>query len=383
MRKEVLLKEEILSDVVLEKEINNCLLKVDNLMLKTKDEFFLSPNTNELKKYDLIGHTQWTSSFYTGMLWLSYEYTNDDKYKNLAQKHTIAARKRLEAGGGPVENHDLGFIYSLSAFTDYKFTKSEYAKNLVVDAADKLMLRYISNAKIIQAWGKMGEPGENSGRIIIDTYMNLPFLFRASELTGDNKYRDAAINHAKMATKYLIREDYTSNHTYHFDPTNGKPIKTTTHQGLNDTSCWARGQSWAIYGLALLYKFTNERFYLDMSINVLNKFIELLSEDGISFWDFDCNDFKDASAMAITACGVLELSKYTNYDENVSLANAIISKLINNHYISYDKNEDGILNHSCYHYHKNFGRDSFVAWGDYYYFEALIRLNNPKWDLYW
>ena len=57
----------------------------------------------------------WTTSFWTGILWLMYEYTGDEKYKKEAQLHTDSFAQRIdnyynkdesEAG---LNHHDIGF----------------------------------------------------------------------------------------------------------------------------------------------------------------------------------------------------------------------------------------------------------------------------------
>ncbi|MGF7031504.1 hypothetical protein J2T17_002415 [Paenibacillus mucilaginosus] len=159
-----------------------------------------------------MDNVEWTSSFWTGMLWLAYEITGDVKYCNVAEIQLESYKKRVDekiASG----THDLGFLYTLSSVAAYKLTKSEEAKGIAVKAADLLMGQYFEKAKIIQAWGGLDDP-ENGGRMIIDCCMNLPLLYWASEVTGDSKYYQAAYSHVKQAEKYIIREEASSYHTY-------------------------------------------------------------------------------------------------------------------------------------------------------------------------
>lgn len=85
--------------------------------------------------------------------------------------------------------------------------------------------------------------------MIIDCLMNLPLLYQAARLTGREEYRSAACSHAKRAQKYLVRPDDTTFHTFYMDVDTGEPRFGRTAQGYSDSSCWARGQAWGVYGL--------------------------------------------------------------------------------------------------------------------------------------
>lgn len=66
-----------------------------------------------------------------------------------------------------VDHHDLGFLYSPSCVAAYKLTKNELAKKAALMAADKLITRYHSKAKFIQAWGPLDSLDHH--RFIIDS----------------------------------------------------------------------------------------------------------------------------------------------------------------------------------------------------------------------
>ena len=113
-------------------------------------------------------------------------------------------------------------------------------KSIVLRAADVLADRYQEKGGFIQAWGKKGAPGEY--RLIIDSLMNLPLLYRAWEM---------AESHYQKVIQNIVREDCSTYHTFYFNPETGLPDHGATHQGFSDQSCWARGQAWAILGMPL------------------------------------------------------------------------------------------------------------------------------------
>ncbi|WP_331836886.1 glycoside hydrolase family 88 protein [Erysipelothrix piscisicarius] len=88
--------------------------------------------------------------------------------------------------------------------------------------------------------------------------MNIPLLYWATEVTGDDKYADIAERHFYTSCQYVIRDDASAFHTFYMDPETGGPVRGATRQGYNDESSWARGQAWGVYGIPLNYRYTHE-----------------------------------------------------------------------------------------------------------------------------
>jgi unsaturated chondroitin disaccharide hydrolase len=147
------------------------------------------------------GNTDWTASFWIGMLYLAYEYTSDEKYLDVIKVQLESFENRLKENI-QLETHDIGFLYSLSCVAGYQVLDDKTARETAIKAADKLITRYHEKAKILQAWGDLSDP-EQRGRMIIDCNINLPLLYFASRETGDRKYYDIAVNHAEQAAKYI------------------------------------------------------------------------------------------------------------------------------------------------------------------------------------
>lgn len=371
----------------IDKNIENVLKKIDAMMIKFGEKF---PDSSSIKGiYKIIENDEWTTSFWTGMLWLAYEYTGSNKYKALALKNLESFKNRIERKGKDVQNHDLGFMYTLSAVATYKITGNEESKHIAKEAADFLITRYLEKAKIIQAWGDLNDPKEQ-GRMIIDCNMNLPLLYFISEVFKDDKYKDIAFKHVKQAEKYIVREDASTFHTYYMDVVTGEAKYGKTSQGAGDNSCWARGQAWAVYGFMLSYKYTKQKSFLELSQKLANYFLNRLPEDNICYWDLsfplNSKEPRDSSSNAILICGLLEMLKHLPItDEYSNLYKDVVYSMMYNldkNYVSYNSQEDGILKHSCYAVPQGRGVDEFCIWGDYFYFESLIRLKTT-WEPYW
>ncbi|GHH97857.1 glycoside hydrolase family 88 protein [Neobacillus kokaensis] len=369
-----------------EKAIHHVLAKIDQSLDLFTDLF---PDSNsENLVYKPIKNVEWTTSFWTGMLWLAYEYTGHEKYRLVAEKQIQSFKERLEKRI-EVDHHDLGFLYTLSCVSAYKLTGNEEAKEIALKAADLLITRYYDKAGIIQAWGNLNDPKER-GRMIIDCNLNLPLLYWASEVTGKPIYKEIAETHVLQAAKYIVRPDASTYHTYYMDPETGEPLYGNTRQGYSDDSCWARGQAWGIYGFPLSYHYTNNWSLIELAKKLTNYYLNRLPEDEICYWDLiftEGDEERDSSAAAITICGMLEMSKYmpvTDPEKRIyeNAALKMIESLYNHYTTDIEAPANGILMHAVYFKGGGRGVDESCIWGDYYYFEALIRLIKD-WKMYW
>lgn len=359
--------------------------KVNENLPKYSTVFPTSSSENLI--YGEMGNKDWTEGFWTGILWLLYEDTNEEKYLSALETLLRTFQERLDQNIG-LNTHDIGFLYSLSTLAGYKITGNEKALELSVRAADRLMERYSEKAQIIQAWGNLEDPKEK-GRMIIDCLMNLSLLYNISEITGEKKYKEAAEHHAKQAQKYLVREDYSTYHTYYMNVDTGEPIKGVTAQGYSDNSAWARGQAWGVYGFALSYAHTGDKTFLETASRIADYYLERLPEDFVPYWDLyfqEGDEYRDSSSAGILACGLLELSKHLpvldprkkEYEET---AVQIVKSLFENYTTEKDLS-NGIIKHGVYAIPFHVGVDECCIWGDYFYVEALMRLRNV-WNMYW
>lgn len=363
--------------------------QMDFAIAKTKEnliEFkYCFPSPQSIM-YTYVGEgcCEWTSGFFPGMEMLAYEYTGDEEFLKSALFHLEIFRHRID-NKIRVEHHDMGFLYSLAAVSIYKVTGSEYAKETALLAADHLMTRYQPKGKFIRSWGPMDAPVGN--RLIIDCLLNVPLLFWASEVTGDMSYREVATNHIYTTLKVIIRDDNTTHHTYFFDPETGEPSHGETAQGYSNDSCWARGQAWGIYGMALAYHYTQDKKMYDNFKRLTDEFIRRLPEDGVPYWDMIFGDGsgepRDTSAAAVAVCGILEMGKYFDCSEYMPYVEKIMKTLEEKYTTArLDTWSNAILTDAMYSRPAGHKPEANI-YGDYYYMEALMRILNPDWEMYW
>lgn len=338
--------------------------------------------------YPKMDNTEWTNGFWTGELWLGYEYTNEEAMKQLAQANDRSfldrVKRRIE-----LDHHDLGFLYTPSCMAEYKLLHTPEAKEASILAADKLIERYQEVGGFIQAWGELGKPEHY--RLIIDCLLNIQLLFWASEQTGDPKYAQMATQHFYTSANNVIRDDASAFHTFYFDPKTGEPVKGVTRQGYSDDSAWARGQAWGIYGIPLTYRFVKDEDCFGLFKGMTNYFLNRLPKDYVSYWDLIFGDgsgqSRDSSATATAVCGIHEMLKHLPEVDSDKLTykyamHAMLRSLIDNYANREIKPGRPLLLHGVYSWHSGKGVDEGNIWGDYYYLEALIRFYKD-WELYW
>lgn len=327
------------------------------------------------EKIHKVPSKDWTSGFFPGNLWMIYNLTNKNKYKDAAIKWTAFVEKEKYNNA----THDMGFKVFCSYGNGYKTIKSSHYKEVIIKSAQTLSTRFNKAVGCIRSWDfnkkVWGFP------VIIDNMMNLELLFEATKISGDSLYHKIAISHANTTLKNHFRENGSSNHVIDYNPSNGKVRMKVTHQGYADSSSWARGQAWAIYGYTMAYRYTQDEKYLRQAEKTANFYLshKNLPKDGIPFWDFDAplipNEPKDVSAATVISSAFVELYQYTKNSKYLSYSNKVVKILKSNKYLLTPQiNVPFILNHSTGNWPKNDEIDEPIVYADYYFLETLLRL---------
>ncbi|MBR2473554.1 MAG: glycoside hydrolase family 88 protein [Clostridia bacterium] len=372
----------------LEYALNEAIKKIDFAIPTFTDKFPEHSSVNNV--YEAVDNDAgWNTGFWTGILWHAYEMTGNEKYKEVALHHIPSFYERIDKKLG-TDTHDMGFLYIPSCVAAYKLTGNELAKKSAIMAADHLITRYHEKGKFIQAWGKTGDPEDY--RLIVDCLLNIPLLHWATEVTGDPKYREIALKHFDTTIEVCCREDASTYHTYFFDLETGAPKKGVTAQGASDDSAWARGQAWGIYGPLLTYIYEKNEKAMSVFKATASYYLNYLPKDYVAYWDLiftdGDNEPRDSSSGAICVCGLLEGIKYM--DENdplrkifVNATKRIMNSLIDNYLTKDIPESNGLLVRATYSKPGDTGVDEMNIWGDYFYMEAIHRMLDPDWKLYW
>lgn len=161
--------------------------------------------------------------------------------------------------------------------------------------------------------------------------------------------------------------------------------------GYADWSTWSRGQSWAVHGYTIAYRYTKYQPFLDKAIGAANYVLTHLPSqtDLIPYWDYDAPynstlsyQPRDTSAAAIFASGLVELSQYAPTtdlkDRFLTSAKTIVDQLSSSKYLIYGDKDYKLpallANGTIGPYPKN-PYDVSLVFGDYYLTQAILRLN--------
>lgn len=359
-----------------------------NMCLELKDSSERLPRTIDKQGRLLTSDSRWwTSGFFPGVLWYLYEANGNKELKQQADIYT----RRVEREKYTTDNHDIGFMIFCSFGNGYRLTKNKSYLKVIETACRSLSTRYSPKMGCIRSWD-FGKQWQYP--VIIDNMMNLEMLLWGAKEFGNNYFKEIAVNHANKTLKYHFRADYSCYHVVSYDSITGEPHIKQTHQGASDASSWARGQGWALYGYTFMYRETRNPVYLNQARHIAQFILHHpnLPKDKIPYWDFDApntpNEERDASAGALIASALLELSGYVGFTERkayLSVAETQLTTLCSDEYLAKTgTNGNFILKHSVGSKpHKNnppyFGEvDVPLTYADYYFVEALIRYKKLK-----
>ncbi|MDF2926496.1 MAG: glycosyl hydrolase [Paenibacillaceae bacterium] len=325
--------------------------------------------------YDNLGTDWWTSGFWPGILWVMYEATGKENYKEAAWEWDRKLAPWLSKPTGEI-HHDVGFQFLPTAVIKHRLTGDQDALVTGLTAANFLAGRFNPAGNFIRAWN-----GDRTGWAIIDCMMNLSILFWASQTSGDPRFKHIATRHADTALQHFLRPDGSVNHIVSFDAETGAYIESLGGQGFGPQSGWSRGTGWAVYGFANAYKYTGDARYLDAAKRTAYFFLSQLPEDHVPHWDFRVDNRdgepRDSSAGALVASGLLEIVKHVPAAEAAYFqekAEKIVVSLTDNYGTWDNEQHQAILLHGTGHKPAKSNVDVSLIYGDYFYVEAVAKL---------
>lgn len=336
------------------------------------------PQTYSSKKDSVVGYerTWWCTGFYPGALWYIYEQTKDTVIRKEAERALSVIQPNQTYTG----NHDLGFMMYCSFGNAYRITGDTACKQVLFRSAQSLATRFRPGIPAIQSWNRSKK---FTCPVIIDNMMNLELLEWVSANGGETRYAAMARQHANTTLHNHFRADYSSYHVIDYNPETGEVLQKRTFQGYSDSSAWARGQGWGLYGYTMMYRFTKNTVYLNQARHIAAFILNHphLPEDKVPYWDF--NDPKlpdaprDASAAALIASALLELGQYTSGKEKekyIADAVTMLQSLSGKAYRTPSGTSGGfLLLHSTGAFPFASEVDVPLIYADYYFLEALKR----------
>lgn len=335
----------------------------------------LPRSLDEQGKVVTVEPHDWTSGFFPGSLWLIFEHTREEKWKQAAMDYTA----RLESIKSYDGTHDLGFMLGCSYGQGYRLTQDPGYRDVLIAGAQTLATRFNEKTGAIRSW----DAGPWKFPVIVDNMMNLELLTWASRESGDQALLTVALTHADTTDQHHFRPDGSSVHLVDFDPKTGAVLRKQTVQGAADGSAWARGQAWGLYGYTAMFRETREPVYLERALRIADFLVKhpRLPADGVPYWDFDApgipNAPRDSSAAAIMSSALFELASFADA-ERAALYRATAAKQLRSlaspaYRAGVGANGGFILTHATGHHPEGREIDVPLVYADYYFLEALTR----------
>lgn len=358
--------------------------KMEWVSEKSRDK--IPYTTNEAGDYDDRSDTAkewspddglnwWTNGFWSGLMWLLYQDTGEEKYADIARISEYKMEKCFDEFYGL--HHDVGFMFQLSAVADYRLTGNKRSAKTGMHAANLLAGRFNPAGNFIRAWNEI--PGDDStGWAIIDCMMNISLLYWASEETGDPRFRHIAVAYADTVMKKFVRPDGSVCHIVEFDPVTGAAVRNLGGQGYEEGSSWTRGQGWAVYGFMISYLHTGRQEYLDTAKKVAHYCMENIPENGIIPVDFRQPEepaYEDSCGACVIAGGFLELAKQVPEQEKAMYVKAAVKilKAIDETRADWSRDCDAIVQNCTAAYHSP-EHHFTMSYADYFFIEAIYKL---------
>jgi unsaturated chondroitin disaccharide hydrolase len=338
--------------------------------IETNPDIFPTYTENGRWKPNPITWTRWTEGFLGGQLWLLFRHNQDPYWREQAEHYS----QLIEPRKTDRSVHDLGFLFIPTWKHWYDLVGDPALQSVVIDAGKTLALRYQEKGRYLSSFVAPQS-------LFIDIMANVGIIFYAAEHSREAGLWQVANQHCLTTRRYLLRGDGSTAHEGIFDLESGQFLRQDTHQGWRADSTWARGLAWALLGFATAYQYSRDPRFLQSAEACAVYYIERTPAHGIppNDWDEPQPELPyESSAAAITASGLLTLAQLSSDLARRQLFRAyafqILDSLTDPEFLANETaGWEGLLKHAIYHRSKGLGVDESVAWGDYFFLEALSK----------
>ena len=208
-----------------------------------------------------------------------------------------------------------------------------------------------------------------------NVHPNIRLDFWALEETGDQVFADGAKKHLDVTIRDFLRDDGSTIEFIEYAPDHDEMLRHFTLLGINDESCWSRGQAWAVAGFLRAWRVFGDQRYLDAARATFG-YWQKKSQDQVPAWDFDDPDGPvDTSASAI----VLEQLARMQVENNDVAAQEFTKHFdpMIDGLMPYMRNR-GRLVGGCFNQPREFANKNELIWGSAYLLMALSYVEESR-----
>jgi len=390
-------------------------------------------------RYRARGWTEWTQGFQFGSAILQFDATGDRAFLDLGRARTI---DRMAPHLTHVGVHDHGFNNVSTYGNLWRLAREERFAACAWEVRFYELALKVSGAVQARRWTRLPDGGgfiysfNGAHSLFVDTLRSLRALALAhvlgqrlmEEQDESIDLLDRLVQHARATAQYNVyfgrgRDRYDGPdargrvaHESLFNVANGTYRGPGTQQGYSPFSTWTRGLAWAMLGFAEQLEFLRtlpdaafERFggragvestMTDAARATCDYYIAIAAADGVPYWDsgapglaalgawgdrpadpFNDREPVDSSAAAIAAQGLLRFARVTGDDRYQQAGLRVLDTILEEPYVSVDRDHQGLLLHSVYHWPNGWDyvppgartpRGESSQWGDYHLREAAL-----------
>jgi unsaturated chondroitin disaccharide hydrolase len=325
-------------------------------------------------KWTTTADGDWCGGHWVGMLWIAYRRTGDVLFRDLALRLTHRMAERVHA-----RDMFRGVIHYYSAAMGADLLGKEGLAEIAVRAAEGVCSMYNRRARMIpvghQAQVKGATVrGEDIGAVD-NAMVPLMVVWWAWQRTKRPEFAEVATAVTEQVCHWFIRPDGSTWQAAIFDPQTGELLRRQTVLGYSVDTCWSRGQSWLLYGLANAYLHVRRTDFLENWRRVWDFYQRQVPEDLVPYYDFSDprvpNVPRDTSAasLAAAALGLIAEACVDDPTEYFEASKSVALSLIDHYWT-----DDGRLQQGCFNLPGRVATKNELIWGSYYLMETLDRL---------
>jgi unsaturated chondroitin disaccharide hydrolase len=322
-----------------------------------------------------VSDSSWITGFFPGAMWLIYQYSGDTNYRTWAEEWMGAIAPEQYS----TNTDDVGFMINTSYGNAYRLTGNPAYKAVVLQAAQSFSNRFNAAVGCLADDTFLSPP---QFQVVIDVMMNTELLYNAHDLGGSSNLYNDALSHAGRTITNQIRADGSTYQEVIYNSYTGAVISLGNRSTIPALDTWARGHAWGIHAFTMVFQQTGDPRFLGAAEQTADFYIKQVPSDYVPYWYFQTNGsppdppLRDSSAASITLSGLVQLSQLetnaTNAGKFWQEALNIFRSLSSTNYLAEGTESSGILLHGD---STDTPTDCSLIYGDYYFIEALTRLN--------
>ena len=316
----------------------------------------------------------WCGGHWVAMLWIAYRRTGDVSLRDLALRLTARLALRVNA-----IDMFRGVNHYYSAARGADLLGDESLADIALRAAEGICAMYNPRARMIPLGSEAqvrGTQVKGDEKGAVDNAMvPLMVVWWAWQRTKRPEFKDVATAVTEQVCNWFVRPDGSTWHVGYFDQATGALLQRKGILNYSDDSCWSRGQSWLLYGLANGYFHSGNPSFLNSFRPVWDYFRSHVPNDMVPYYDFEDprqpDVPRDTSAATLASAGLLLFPKdgVPDSPEFRLSAESMATSLVTNYLTA-----DGRLLHGCFDFPRSVATDNELIWGTYYLMETLDRL---------